>query len=76
MRELFRREIPTLGFVSMQNYIIHEDSSLAILVTNDKEKVIDRLEKEEREITEIQVERNSYGLNDYRIMTRKRSLNI
>lgn len=71
MRELFRREIPTLGFVSMQDYIIHEDSSLAILVTNDKEKVIDRLEKEEREITEIQVERNSYGLNDYRIMTKK-----
>lgn len=76
MRELFRREIPMLGFASMQNYIIHEDSSLAILVTNDREKVIDRLEKEEREITEIQVERNSYGLNDYRIMTRKRSLNI
>ena len=76
MRELFRREIPTLGFASMQDYILHEDSSLAILVTNDKEKVIDRLEKEEREITEIQVERNSYGLNDYRIITRKSSLKI
>lgn len=75
MRELFRREIPTLGFASMQEYIIHEDSNLAVLVTNDKEKVIDRLEKK-REITEIKVERNSYGLNDYRIMTRKRSLNI
>lgn len=76
MRELFRREIPTLGFASMQDYILHEDSSLAVLVTNDKEKVIDRLEKEERKITEIQVERNSYGLNDYRIMTRERSLNV
>lgn len=76
MRELFRKEIPTLGFASMQDYILHEDSSLAVLVTNDKEKVIDRLEKEKREITKIQIERNSYGLNDYRIITRERSLNV
>lgn len=72
MREVFKREIPTLGFKSMQDYILHEDSNYAVLITNDKEKVIDRLEKENREITEITIERNRYGLNDYRIITRKR----
>ena len=72
MREVFKREIPTLGFKSMQDYILHEDSSYAVLITNDKEKVIDRLEKENREITEIIIERNRHGLNDYRIITRKR----
>ena len=46
MREVFKREIPTLGFKSMQDYILHEDSNYAVLITNDKEKVIDRLEKE------------------------------
>ena len=72
MREVFKREIPTLRFKSMQDYILHEDSSYAVLITNDKEKVIDRLEKENREITEIIIERNRYGLNDYRIITRTR----
>ena len=72
MREVFKREIPTLRFKSMQDYILHEDSSYAVLITNDKEKVIDRLEKENREITEIIIERNRHGLNDYRIITRKR----
>lgn len=72
MRGVFKREIPTLGFKSMQDYILHEDSSYAVLITNDKEKVIDRLEQENREITEITIERNRYGLNDYRIITRKR----
>ena len=60
MREVFKREIPTLRFKSMQDYILHEDSSYAVLITNDKEKVIDRLEKENREITEIIIERNRY----------------
>ena len=55
MREVFKREIPTLGFKSMQDYILHEDSNYAVLITNDKEKVIDRLEKENREITEITI---------------------
>ena len=72
MREVFKREIPTLRFKSMQDYILHEDSSYAVLITNDKEKVIDRLEKENRELTEIIIERNRHGLNDYRIITRKR----
>ena len=70
MREVFKREIPTLEFKSMQDYILHEDSNYAVLITNDKEKVIARLEKENREITEITIERNRYGLNDYRIITR------
>lgn len=55
MREVFKREIPTLGFKSMQDYILQEDSNYAVLITNDKEKVIDRLEKENREITEITI---------------------
>lgn len=72
MRSYFDKVIPKLNFKSMQDYIVHYGSSLAEFITKDKKKVLDYIEKNNLEITEIKFEKNFNGLNDYRIILRKR----
>lgn len=77
MREHFREELPKIRFEGMQHYIIHRyNYFVADLVTSDIEKVLDWLEEEKAEIIQVGFERNSYGFNNYRIITGERGENL
>lgn len=72
MREYFDNVIPKINFKGMQQYIVHYGSSYAEFATDNKIQVIDYIEENNLEITEIKFERNINGLNDYRIILRRR----
>lgn len=72
MRSYFDKVIPKLNFESTQDYIIHYGSSYAEFITKDKKKVLDYIEDNNLEITDIKFEKNFNGLNDYRITLRRR----
>ena len=74
MNNSFDREIPKELIKGHHCYIIHNNYiSYADFMKNDRNKAIEYLQNNGLEITEIKYERNEYGLNDYRIMTRKES---
>lgn len=61
-------KIPNLKFKSYQDYILHIDSSYAGCVTKDKNKIEGLIKDNRATIDEIKIERNFYGLTDYRII--------
>jgi hypothetical protein len=68
----YDREIPKELIKGCHTYIIHFNYiSYADFLTKSRTKAIEYLQKNKLEIMEIKLERNEYGLNDYRIMTRK-----
>ena len=72
MRKYFENLIPKISFKGMQKYIVHYGSSYAEFITDNRKQVIDYIEDNNLEITEIKFERNINGLNDYRIILRRR----
>ena len=72
MNTSFDREIPKELIKGCHDYIIHYNCcSYADYIVNNRNKAIKYLQDNNLEITKIKFERNKYGLNDYRIMTRK-----
>lgn len=72
MNNTYDREIPKELIKGLHDYIIHFNSSYADFI-GKREQAIEYLKKNNLEIIEIKVERNTYGLNDYRLITRKYS---
>jgi len=61
-------EIPELKFASMQDYILHYNSSYADKITKNKQDVIDFISEHKTANIELKKERNFYGLTDYRFI--------
>lgn len=61
-------EIPKLKFPSMQDYILHYNSSYADKITKNEQDVIDFINMHRVAKIEIKEERNFYGLIDYRFI--------
>lgn len=64
--------IPDLIIKDAQDYIINLwNCSYAEIVSYNKKEIIDFIEKNNYEITKIEIEKNYYGLDDYRLIVRK-----
>lgn len=65
--------IPNLIIKDAQDYIINLwNCSYAEIVSHNKKEIIDFIEENNYEITKIEIERNYYGLDDYRLIVKKR----
>lgn len=72
MNMSYEREIPKELIKGCHYYIINMfNCSYADFFDKSRGKAIEFLQKNNLEITEIKFERNSYGLNDYRLIVRK-----
>lgn len=71
--EEYDREIPKELIKGLHDYIIHFNYISYADFIGKREQAIEYLKKNNLEIIEIKIERNTYGLNDYRLMTRKYS---
>ena len=75
MDKSYEREIPEELIKGCHTFIIHFNYvSYADFLDKSRTKAIQFLQKNKLEITEIKFERNEYGLNDYRIITRKKEV--
>jgi len=70
----YEREIPKELIKGYHYYIINMfNCSYADFIEKNRQKAIQFLQENKLEITEIKFERNSYGLNDYRLIVRNKS---
>lgn len=74
MNTSYEREIPRELIKGSHDYIINMfNCSYADYLSNDRNKAIQYLQENNLEIIEINFERNSFGLNDYRLIVRPKN---
>ena len=65
--------VPRIWCDGKQSYMLHlNDNPYAVVVTGFRNDVIETIENSNFEVVKVKMERNFYGLNDYRIFCRIR----